>query len=589
MRYEMNFGTLRSRASATARDGKVFRIALLGDFSARANRGELETGDALAKRKGHAVDVDNVDEVLGRMDLSLTLPVGDGSVEIEIGSIDDFHPDELCENLEFFEGLTSLRRRLDGSRWESAAKEMGEWAEGVRPKRKKKTKSRGSSVPVRRMSDFEKLVGRPTTKADAGSSDADDLVHSVVGPFVVESRDAAQDELIAKVDEAMASALRDILHHPDFQTVESVWRSVDLLTRRVETGGDLRITLYDVSAEELAADLASADSLEDTGIYRMLVEQPATDANAGGAFSVVAGLYTFEKTPPHADLLGRMAKVAGAGGFAFVSGISNEVVKEIKAEDEHELTREAWASLRSMPEARHVGLACPRFLLRMPYGERTEPIDPFDFEEFTARAGVSSLLWANGAVLPALMLALTYREQGLGSMRLGSVMAVGDMPYYWYTDEHGDQVPLPCTDRLITERLLTWLVSQGLMPVIGMRGRPEVKLGSFQSVGEGVLAGPWTPPDELPEPEPEPVEEADEAPDVSDDDEDVDVDDADDDADSDDDEEDDELSSLLASFGDDDDEDDDSEDEDDDAEDEDESEDDDEDMDPELAALLKDL
>ena len=52
---------------------------------------------------------------------------------------------------------------------------------------------------------------------------------------------------------------------------------------------------------------------------RMLVEQPALDANQG-PLSLLAGLYQFELTPPHADLLGRMAQVAGAAGAPFVAG-----------------------------------------------------------------------------------------------------------------------------------------------------------------------------------------------------------------------------------------------------------------------------
>ena len=38
---------------------------MLGDFSARANRGEIEVGDDLAKRKPLAVEADSLDDVLG--------------------------------------------------------------------------------------------------------------------------------------------------------------------------------------------------------------------------------------------------------------------------------------------------------------------------------------------------------------------------------------------------------------------------------------------------------------------------------------------------------------------------------------------
>ena len=45
-------------------------------------------------------------------------------------------------------------------------------------------------------------------------------------------------------------------------------------------------------------------------------------------------------------------------------------VEEIR----HPLIREAWDALATMPEAAYVGLVVPRFMLRNPYGDRTDPI-----------------------------------------------------------------------------------------------------------------------------------------------------------------------------------------------------------------------
>ena len=73
--------------------------------------------------------------------------------------------------------------------------------------------------------------------------------------------------------------MRRVLHHPDFQAAEAIWRGVEFLVRRIETGARMEIVLYDVSAEEFAADLAATDALEETGLYGMLVEQPALDAH----------------------------------------------------------------------------------------------------------------------------------------------------------------------------------------------------------------------------------------------------------------------------------------------------------------------
>src|SRR5208282_3065023 len=127
MKYEFNFGTLGNVPPQKAgKGGEVFRLAILGDFSARANRGEIEVGDDLAKRKPLAVEADSIDDVLGRFDLKLQLDVGgdDGIVEVGIGSMDDFHPDELYDRLDIFSRLSGLRRQLTNSAtFAKAAKE----------------------------------------------------------------------------------------------------------------------------------------------------------------------------------------------------------------------------------------------------------------------------------------------------------------------------------------------------------------------------------------------------------------------------------------------------------------------------------
>ncbi len=89
---------------------------------------------------------------------------------------------------------------------------------------------------------------------------------------------------------ALSDAMRRVLHHPDFQAVEALWRGVELLVRRIETDARLQIVLYDISAEALAADVARSNALEELALYELLVEQPALDADLG-SLSLIAGLY----------------------------------------------------------------------------------------------------------------------------------------------------------------------------------------------------------------------------------------------------------------------------------------------------------
>ncbi len=491
MQYEVNFGAIATKPRA-ATGGKKFRLALLGDFSGRANAGLAQTGEALARRKPIRVDVDNLDDILARMKLSLSLSL-DGEaavVSVPVATMDDFHPDQIVENVDLFASLRDLRRNLASKAgFARAAKEVLSWG-GAAPLPPPPRRAAGAAIATdRKLSDFARLTGRPGT-AEAADQSVDALMRRLVGPFVQPARDARQDQLTARVDEALSATMRRILHHPDFQAAEALWRGVEFLVRRIETGAAMEIVLYDVSAEELAADIAATDQLDATGLYGMLVEQPALDAHQG-ALSAVIGLYSFELMPPHADLLGRVAQVAGAAGAPFIAGIGPDALKT-PMHEQHPLTREAWAALRELPAAAYLGLAAPRFLLRMPYGRKSDPIDAFAFEEFSRQSGLSGMLWGHPALIPALLLAQTFGKQG-AKMKPGSLMVAGDMAYYVYTDPDGDQTALPCTERLYTEKQAVAVSNFGVMPLLSLRGRPELRLGGFLSVAGPPIAGFWAP------------------------------------------------------------------------------------------------
>jgi len=493
MAYEVNFGTMRVGASRPAgKKSGSFRIAVLGDFSARASSGRLDTGASLAGRKPLKVDCDNLDATIKRLGIKLRLPLGadGGVVEMAINSMEDLHPDQLYNSLPIFTELAGLRQRLKTpSTFAKAAKEVQAWS-GVKVQRPVRASARGTAVPANgKLSDFARLIGAPTASAKPPVSIAD-LLKQVVGPYVVPAKDPRQEQLVATVDSALAATMRTVLHHQDFQSFEALWRSVDLLVRRLETDEHLQIVLFDITAEEIAADLSKADALENSGLYKLLVEQPALDA-AQGPFAVVIGNYLFEQTPPHAELLGRLAKIVAQTQTAFVAGIGTSCL-ETKPADLHPLIRQAWNAVAEMPEAGYLGLVVPRFMLRMPYGERTDPIESFDFEEFTPQAGLSGMLWGNSAVIAGLLLGATFSQQG-AKMKTGSVLTLGDMPFYYYTDSDGDQTALPCTERMLSSKMAELVGKHRFIPMLSMKGRTEVRLGGFGSLNGGPLSGSWQP------------------------------------------------------------------------------------------------
>lgn len=493
MQYEVNFGRLGRAPRAASAAGSKFRVALLGDFSARGNAGTIETGAALARRKPLRVDVDSLDEVLARRQLALSLPLAEdgGAIAVPIGSLDDFHPDQIVEAVELFAQLRALRRDLSGrTSFARAAQEVLSWGDAPPLPPPPPRRARGAAVATdRAMPDFARLLGRPAGAARETAA-VEDLVRRLVGPFIGPAPDARQEALVARVDAALTAAMRRVLHHPDFQAAEALWRGVEFLVRRIQTGARLEIVLYDLSAEEFAADLAAADALEETGLYDLLVAAPAQDAQQG-PLSVLVGLYGFDLVPPHADLLGRAARIAAAAGAPFIAGIAPDPLL-VPMHAQHALIRDAWSALAALPESAYLGLVSPRFLLRVPYGHRTDPIDAFGFEEFTRQEGLAGMLWGHPALLPALLLAESFTRQG-AKIKPGSVLTANDMPYFVYADEDGESTALPCTERFWGERQAAQVAAYRVMPLLSLRGRPELRLGGFTSLAGGALAGFWAP------------------------------------------------------------------------------------------------
>src|SRR5437667_6011046 len=167
--YELNLGSMRvGGVKPSAKKSGKFRIAFLGDFSARANSGKLDTGASHATRKPLKGDCDNVDATRKRLNVKLRLPMGaDGAVvEVPVNSMDDLHPDQLYANLPIFSELSGLRQRLKTqSTFAKAAKEVQAWA-GVKIARPPRRRPRSAAIPANgKLSDFARLVGAPTVKA----------------------------------------------------------------------------------------------------------------------------------------------------------------------------------------------------------------------------------------------------------------------------------------------------------------------------------------------------------------------------------------------------------------------------------------
>src|SRR6185369_10696905 len=105
----------------------------------------------------------------------------------------------------------------------------------------------------------------------------------------------------------------------------------------------------------------------------------------------------------------------------------------------------AFPTFRSTTDARWVGLAMPRFLLRLPYGAKTDATERFAFEEMPDPPVHQLYLWGNPAIVCTLLLGEAFSRSGW-DMRPGEVSQVDGLPAHVYKKD-GEPELKPCAGR----------------------------------------------------------------------------------------------------------------------------------------------
>jgi type VI secretion system protein ImpC len=510
-KMEFQLGTQTSFAPRKAKDDTPFCIAILADFSGRGNRGLCETGPSLAARRRIAVNVDNLEDLPMKLGCEIHIPLGsreEPRIPLRFNELDDFHPDRIFDRLEVFQKLKTTRKLMQNpATFAEAASQVRSWITGEQEIGKSETEQAQSGTEQEESDTetVERLLGKspgqesPTTPASQ-SVDINALIRETVKPYIVPAPDPQQAELIAQVDQAVSGQMRAILHQPDFRGIEATWRMLHFLVSQVETDEMLKLYIIDVSKAELAADLASADALQSTGAYRLIVEQSVGVAGAE-PYAVLVGGYTFDQTTEDIRLLQRLARIAQAAGAPLLTSADSQFAgcQSLAATPDPDDWRwqpepaagQLWQQVRQSSEAAYIGLLLPRFLLRLPYGRDTDPIDRFDFEEFSPLAGHEQYLWGNSAVICVCLLAEAFREFGW-ALTGGLGRDLAGMPMHIYKSD-GEKHITPCAETILTERAMEVLIGKGLMPVLSIKGRDAVLLPRFQSIADppAPLAGPW--------------------------------------------------------------------------------------------------
>ncbi len=295
---------------------------------------------------------------------------------------------------------------------------------------------------------------------------SEDVLHSV-------------ESIIAEIDRKLTDQINQILHHEEYQKLESSWRGLHYLVNNTETDEMLKIKVLPISKKELHKNLRKfkGTAWDQSPIFKKLYEEEY-DKLGGHPYSCIVGDYHFDHSPPDVELLGEMAKIAAAAHAPFIAGADPALLQFDSWQEmanPRSLTKimdtpeyAAWNSLRDSEDSKYIGLAMPRFLGRRPYGAKSDPVEEFAFEEDTGQGESENFAWVNAAYGMARNITRSFKMYGWCS-RIRGVESGGtldELPTHTFPTTDGG-VDMKCpTEIAISDRREGELSKLGLLPLI---------------------------------------------------------------------------------------------------------------------------
>lgn len=271
----------------------------------------------------------------------------------------------------------------------------------------------------------------------------------------------ALDEMIAHIDELIAKQMDAILHHEQFQQLESTWRGLYFLVERTNFQENIKINILDVTKQEALEDFDANLDITDSVLYKHIYS--AEYGQFGGEpIGAILGDYALNSSQPDMTFLSKMSSIAAMSHAPFLTsmhakffGLEN-YAELAKIQDLKSLLEgpqyTKWRAFRENEDSKYAGLMVTRFLMRSPYDPQDNPIKSFNYREHVHESH-NHLLWGNTIYAFATRLTdsfANYRWCGniIGPKSGGSVT---NLPTYCYENFGTMESKIP-TEVLITDR-----------------------------------------------------------------------------------------------------------------------------------------
>ncbi len=357
-----------------------------------------------------------------------------------------------------------------------------------------KTQSQGGTQTLEQGSLLDEILNEGKIKP---SEEGYDVVRRGVQHFIAEMLAPGRatervdknivDAMIAEIDSRLSAQINAIIHHPDFQRLESAWRSLKFLIDKVDFRENIKVEMLNCSKEDLLNDFEDSPEVPKSGLYK-LVYSREYGTFGGKPLGLMVGNYEFDAGPQDISLMQKIASVAAMAHAPFISAAAPKMFGEETWENLPNLKDlkslfegpqyARWHAFRESEDARYVGLTMPRFLLRMPYGAATIPVKSFNFEEDVVGSH-EKYLWGNAAVAMATRVADSFAKYRWCPNIIGPQAGgtVEDLPLHQYEAMGEIQTKIP-TEVQLTERREYELSEEGF---IGLTFRKDSNNACFFS------------------------------------------------------------------------------------------------------------
>jgi len=276
-----------------------------------------------------------------------------------------------------------------------------------------------------------------------------------------------------------ADQLDEILHAPAFQKLESAWRGLHYLVSETRSSETLKLKALIVSREELARDFQEAPGIEQTALFWQVWQEYWT--RGGEPYGALIGDYEFSDSPEDIELLEKISAVAASAHAPFIAAASPRMFgleefsqlnqpRDLRLVFQEEANR--WRAFRQTQDAGYAALVLPRFLLRLPYGDDTVPVNAFRYQEQVHIADGTHYLWGNAAYALGVRLTEAFATYGWCAMIHGvecGGLVTGLPAHVFATDEGGLAAKCP-TEVPLDERRLWDLTEAGFISLCWAKG-----------------------------------------------------------------------------------------------------------------------